>query len=133
MNLKLFLCYNGYIVGDYMKPVCIKAEFSLILYLVSLPILMYCYGEGNAFFWIILAYVDGVALYMIDYINLVKAMKDPTCTNQLKRLKIYMVAETVFIFIIAFKNLQLAFILIMNELLMALLSPVIQKMRKQRK
>ncbi|MEG0265731.1 MAG: hypothetical protein RR641_07120 [Erysipelotrichaceae bacterium] len=116
-----------------MKSVLIRVEFSLVLYLISLPLLMYCYGQGNVFFWIILAYVDGVAAYMIDYVTLVKAMKDATCVNQMKRLKIYMFAESLFIFIIAFKNLQLAFILIMNELVIAMISPLIQKMRKQRK
>lgn len=115
-----------------MKQVLIRSEFMAIIYLLSLPVYLYSYSQGNIFFWILLVYIDLMQWYLLDVPHILLAMKDPLYKSLFSRLRIYVMAGSAFLVIIAFKNIELAMILVINDMMVSLFNPSIRKMRKRK-
>lgn len=105
----------GHIVNDIKK-----LEKLAALEILCLPLYLYAYETLEAFFWILLILVDGYELKQLDLKLVLHAAMQTVEDQSTRVLTILSIGYACALGIVAYKNLALAGILIVNELLLML-------------
>ena len=96
-------------------------QFWAIMDIVMLPVFLYTYGILEVLFWIILILYDSFTLSHMDMKQLLRSMSQPQNAQQ-RHLLIYSLCYVVALGVVAFKNFNVAGVLLGNELLMTLVA-----------
>lgn len=105
----------GHIVNDIKK-----LEKLALLEIVCLPLYLYAYETSEALFWILLILVDGYELKQLDLKSVLHAAMQTVEDQSTRILMILSIGYACALGIVAYKNLALAGVLIINELLLML-------------
>ena len=95
-----------------------KMEQIAALEILCLPIFLYAYDTLEALFWILLILVDSYELKQIDVKAVMIRMEEESKKPGI--MVVLTIGYACGIGVLAFKNLPLAIILVLNELLMSL-------------
>lgn len=104
-----------------MKHGLKKLEWIALSDLLMLPVYLYAYGTLEMLFWIALILYDSQMLKQLTKADLV-SLFDPPHALDTKRMSLFGLFYAIALGIVAFKNLKVAGILLVNELLMTLVA-----------
>lgn len=98
------------------------AEIVSMLEIALLPVFLYTYTPNKLFFWILIISFDNFALKKLDFEGLLPIM---TNKEEMKKGRLLQFLEFSYILclgVLAFKNLELACYLFMNDILISFLA-----------
>lgn len=104
-----------------MKNLMKKAEWLALADVLMLPVFLYAYGRLELLFWIVLILYDSYVLKEVDQKDL-RSLLSTDASKSSKRVISFGICYAIALGIVAFKNWQVAVILLVNEVLMTIVA-----------
>lgn len=112
-----------------------QIEWLFMIYLVSLVFFQRFYTQDSMFFWMLLAYIDFLYLLVMRPMTLFMNLLKPQGKDQdaYKRIRVYMGGVFAGIIVLAFTNLWLAILLMVNDLVISVVAQLLDQRRYKQK
>ncbi|MEG0823322.1 MAG: hypothetical protein RSG07_02330, partial [Erysipelotrichaceae bacterium] len=106
-------------------------EYYLILYLLSLPFLLYFYNNLPLFFWILLIFVDIAGFMLLDVYAIIPNLTNKEFIKSCHRLILYLVTIVIAYVFLATQSFSLLLIVLANEAITEIIAKLVHDYRKE--
>lgn len=112
-----------------------QIEWLFMIYLVSLVFFQRFYTQDSVFFWMLLAYIDFLYLLVMRPMTLFMNLLKPQGKDKdaYKRIRVYMGGVFAGILVLAFTDLWLAILLMVNDLVISVVAQMLDQRRYKQK